>query len=106
VLGRGPVDKTHDFGEQVHASEVSYVFGTLDRGIFPRCACTRHRRTNFAKTGDPNGDQLPAWPKFDPSSRAYIQFTNVGPISKEGLRRPYCDIFIENVRRLMPRQEK
>jgi para-nitrobenzyl esterase len=103
----------------VHASEVSYVFATLDRGIFPPGAPARVTArdmqvsevmqqywTNFAKTGDPNGDQLPAWPKFDPSSRAYIQFTDVGPIAKEGLRRPYCVIFIENVRRLMPRQEK
>jgi len=39
--------------------------------------------------------------KFDPSSRPYIQFTDAGPIAKEGLRRAYCDLFIENVKRFM-----
>jgi para-nitrobenzyl esterase len=59
--------------------------------------------TNFAKTGDPNGGQLPTWPKFDAVSGAYLQFTYAGPIAKEGLRRSYCDLFIENVRRQMVR---
>jgi para-nitrobenzyl esterase len=44
---------------------------------------------------------LPVWPKFDPNARAYIQFTDAGPIAKEGLRRPYCDLFIENMKRQM-----
>jgi len=57
--------------------------------------------TNFAKTGDPNGGQLSAWPKFDAASRAYMQFTDAGPVAKEGLRRPYCDLFFENVKRQM-----
>jgi para-nitrobenzyl esterase len=59
--------------------------------------------TNFAKTGDPNGGQLPVWPTFDVSSRAYIQFTDAGPVAKDGLRRPFCDLFIENVKRRMAR---
>ena len=59
--------------------------------------------TNFAKTGDPNGKGLPLWPKFDLSSRAYVQFADSGPVAKEGLRRPYCDHFIENVNRLTKR---
>jgi hypothetical protein len=37
---------------------------------------------------------------FDASSRAYIQFTKAGPVAKEALRRPYCDVFIDNVERL------
>jgi para-nitrobenzyl esterase len=98
-----------------HYSEISYVFGTLDRGIVvlpgpPSRASAVDAQvsevmqrywTNFAKTGNPNSDSLPAWPKFDPSSRAYIQFTDAGPIAKEGLRQTYCDLFIENVKRLM-----
>jgi para-nitrobenzyl esterase len=97
-----------------HASEIVYVFGTLGRqsaGLGPPVVYTKVDErisdeiqqywTNFAKTGDPNGGDLPVWPKFDTSSRAYIQFTDSGPVAKEGLRRPYCDLFIENVRRFM-----
>ena len=99
-----------------HASEVSYLFGSLDRGIFPQrrpslvnatagqvSEVMQQYWTNFAKTGDPNDGRLPTWRKFDASSRAYIQFTDVGPISKEGLRRPYCDVFISNANRLLGR---
>jgi para-nitrobenzyl esterase len=96
-----------------HASELSYIFGTTDRGIFgvggrPGSAnavdtqisdTMQQYWTNFAKTGDPNGGQLPAWPKFDTTSRAYIQFADSGPIAKEGLRRPFCDLFTENLQR-------
>jgi para-nitrobenzyl esterase len=97
-----------------HASEIVYVFGTFGRQIAslgpPVVYTEKDERisdemqqywTNFAKTGDPNSGGLPVWPKFDTSSRAYIQFTDSGPVAKEGLRRPYCDLFIENVKRLM-----
>ena len=94
----------------MHASELSYVFGTLDRGIYgagpparpnaldpPVAEAMQQYWTNFAKTGNPNGGQMPSWPRFDVASRAYMQFTEGGPVAKEGLRRPYCDLFIENV---------
>jgi para-nitrobenzyl esterase len=97
-----------------HASEVSYVFGYLERGIGgvgPRVPATPADRqisevmqqywTNFAKTGDPNGGDLPKWPKFDVRTRAYIQFTDADPVAKEGLRRPFCDLFIQNLSRVM-----
>jgi para-nitrobenzyl esterase len=98
-----------------HAAELSYVFGTLEkagiRGFGPPARVTavdiqvsevmREYWTNFAKTGNPNDGHLPTWPQFDVSSRAYVQFTDAGPIAKQGLRRPFCDLFIENVKRLM-----
>jgi len=80
-------------GGATHASELAYVFGTLDRGFVavvgppPSGFSTTDRKvsetmqqywTNFAKTGNPNGGKLPQWPKFDLSSRAYIQFTDAG----------------------------
>ena len=99
----------------IHAAELPYVFGNLDRPIvipgLPAqvanavdaqvSAAMQQYWTNFAKTGDPNGGRLPVWPKFDTSSRAYMQFLDTGPVAKEGLRRPYCDLFVENVERLM-----
>ena len=95
-----------------HASDLYYVFGSLNRiggvgappvpgnAIDAQVSDAMQRYwTNFAKTGDPNGPGLPEWPKFDPAKRAYIQFTDAGPLAKEGLRRPYCDLFIENLQR-------
>jgi para-nitrobenzyl esterase len=95
-----------------HAAEVSYVFGTFSRpGMVGMARATpngvdaqvsdamQQYWTNFAKRGDPNGEHLPAWPQFDTSSRRFLQFTDAGPMAKEALRRPFCDLFIENLGR-------
>jgi para-nitrobenzyl esterase len=97
----------------VHVSELSHVFGTYAQGLVgvgpPARATDADARlsdvmqrywTNFAKTGDPNGADLPKWPKFDAKSRDYVEFATAGPSVKQALRRPYCDLFIENVKRL------
>ena len=94
-----------------HGSEIPYVFGTLS--IASRAAnapkydsvdanVSDHIErywTNFAKTGNPNGDSLPQWPKFEPTARAFIDLTASGPVAREGLRREACDLFIENIER-------
>jgi para-nitrobenzyl esterase len=90
----------------VHSQEMEYVFGTFGaRGSLPASLFTEIDHglsdsierywTNFAKTGNPNDATLPLWPKFEPRSRAYIEFTDLGPIAREGLRRPFCDLYIE-----------
>jgi para-nitrobenzyl esterase len=91
-----------------HASEIPFIFGTLsvwqqmrkydesDQQYAPQMQAYW---TNFAKTGDPNGANLAKWPKFDASARAYLDFTDAGPVAKEGLRRQVCDLFMENQRR-------
>jgi para-nitrobenzyl esterase len=97
-----------------HCSDVSYVFGTLARGIWgvgPPARATsvdeqladviQQYWTNFAKTGDPNGSNLPKWPRFDLSTRAYVQFTDAGAVAKAGLRREFCQVFMEHVQRGM-----
>jgi para-nitrobenzyl esterase len=88
-----------------HGAEVSYVFGRLganyaaaDRDL---SAAMEQYWTNFAKTGDPNGAGVPPWPKFDSTARGYMEFTDNGPVAREGLRRPFCDLYVENVKRLM-----
>jgi para-nitrobenzyl esterase len=99
-----------------HASELAHVFGTVKLNFFgvgPPAKSTevdtqvsdsmQRYWTNFAKTGDPNGANLPRWPKFDVSTRAYMQFTDAGPVPKEGLRRSFCNLFIENAIRSMPK---
>ncbi len=88
-----------------HGAEVSYVFGRLganyaqaDRDL---SSAIEEYWTNFAKTGNPNGASLAVWPKFDSTARGYIEFTDNGPVAREGLRRPFCDLYVENVKRLL-----
>ena len=91
-----------------HASEIPFIFGTFsvwqnmrkynesDQQYAPQM---QEYWTNFARTGDPNGGKLVKWPKFDATARAYMDFTDAGPVSKEGLRRQVCDLFMENQKR-------
>jgi para-nitrobenzyl esterase len=96
----------------VHASELSHVFGTYKTGLVgvgpPARATEADARvsdlmqqywTNFARTGDPNGAGLSRWPRFDPKTRAYVEFGSSGVLVKQGLRREFCDLFIEHVQR-------
>jgi para-nitrobenzyl esterase len=59
--------------------------------------------TNFAKTGNPNGGGLPVWPRFDPKTRRYIEFTDNGTVAKAHLRREACVMFAEELKRRMAR---
>src|SRR5262245_3376594 len=106
------VPQGHEAVGATHASELEYVFGTfgsrvlripvhynaVDREV---SNAMQQYWTNFAKTGDPNGENLPTWPRFDVRSRAYLQFTDAGPVAREGLRRPFCDLYMERVRRVI-----
>jgi len=92
-----------------HATEIPFIFGTFsvwqkrwsyDESDYQYAKLMQQYWTNFAKTGDPNGGNLVKWPKFDGTRRAYIDFTDAGPVVKEGLRRPVCDLFMENQKRL------
>ena len=66
-----------------HGTEVPYVFGTIGVGRSNRIYNeTDHRIseemqtywTNFAKTGDPNGESLPHWPAFDADKARVSRF--------------------------------
>jgi len=86
-----------------HAADVAYVFGKVDGAGYEavdRALSDVMQKywTNFAKTGNPNGPGVPPWPSFDPTSRAYVAFTAEGAVVKNGLRRPFCDLFLENTR--------
>ena len=77
----------------VHGSERPYVFGTLTAAggtaYAPKYNSTdtavsdqmQQYWTNFAETGDPNAGSVPKWPRFDPSARAYMDFTAAGPVA-------------------------
>ncbi|HEY6805643.1 MAG TPA: carboxylesterase family protein [Pyrinomonadaceae bacterium] len=87
----------------VHSTDLPYVFGYYPRAgnLFGSFNDTDYKLadlietywTNFAKTGNPNGSNVPNWPMFG-ETQAYISFTQDGKVvaSKE-LRKPQCDAF-------------
>jgi para-nitrobenzyl esterase len=85
-----------------HSWELQYVFGNLleiakdpmDRKLSDQMQVYW---TNFAKTGNPNGGGLPAWPKLDQNTKPYLEFAADGPVVKQGLRFPFCSLFGEKV---------
>jgi para-nitrobenzyl esterase len=92
-----------------HASEIPFIFGTLpvwqqmqhyDESDQKYAVLMQQYWLNFAKTGNPSSGNLVKWPKFDATKRAYIDFTDAGPVVKEGLRRQVCDVFMENQKRV------
>ena len=72
-----------------HAQERQYVFDTLHTSPYPaddndrvQAAFAVKYWTNFAKTGDPNGSGLAAWPRYASASDQLLDFTNTGPVAK------------------------
>jgi para-nitrobenzyl esterase len=85
-----------------HSGELDFIFGYLrDQASDPmlvKLADQMQRYwTNFAKTGNPNGPGLPAWPRFDGAARAYLELGNQGPSSKVNLRGTICSIYAEKL---------
>ena len=68
--------------EAPHGGEISFVFGTLtarpDSTLSPEdqeiSRMAQAYWVNFARTGDPNGEGLPAWPRHDPSKGLIFDF--------------------------------
>ena len=81
----------------VHLWDLLYVFGWLQPPADqPRDAhladqAQRYWAT-FARTGNPNGPGLPAWPKSGVES-GYLDFSSQGAVAKTGLRTAACDLF-------------
>lgn len=109
----------HSFA--VHSSELPYVFGffpkpgavadPIGNSKAPFTAADRRLSslmerywTNFARTGDPNGPGLPAWPAFGSQGR-YIQFLKDGHVALAShIRRAQCRLFRKAMLALLHRR--
>jgi para-nitrobenzyl esterase len=78
----------------VHAKEVPYVLGPLpvDAAKDGKPAPTLQAYwINFAKTADPNGAGLPAWPRYN-DGKAYLFFTKDGIARDRDFRGAVCPL--------------
>ena len=77
----------------LHGDEVPYVFGTLDNVSGPPGGASRRFEqtdrelstamlgywTNFVKTGNPNGPDLPAWPRYEAKAKDPLMRFDAAP---------------------------
>ncbi len=79
-----------------HAVELPYVFGTLDLfswlGVIRQAdrelsAAMRGYWTRFAATGDPNGEGVPLWPRYDEASDLHLRLDSTISAAERSLQR-------------------
>ena len=72
-----------------HALDVSYVFSeqTFASGLSLQAYWVQ-----FARTGDPNGPGLPAWPAYRPEKPAHVAFDGAGVMPLGALRPQPCSL--------------
>ena len=85
-----------------HGSEVSYVFGTLNSRRGATEPSEEEKKlaqimnaywTNFAKTGNPNGEGLPVWPQYNPQNEEILDVELDGKvIGKKDPRKARLDV--------------
>ena len=93
-----PIAERERYGA-FHAAEIGYVFGNLE--LFDAVPAADDRAlselmatmwTNFARTGEPNGEGLPVWPAYTRENEAYMEF-GVDSGAKSGLRTRRMELF-------------
>jgi para-nitrobenzyl esterase len=83
-----------------HGSEIAYVFGHLERGLLSQFDATDQKLSatmmdywvQFARTGDPNREGLPKWPRFVEEDDPYLELGDDVKAS-HGLQAEECDLW-------------
>lgn len=103
-----PGDRNHTVAQGAfHSDDIEYVFGTLDSR--PEMAIRPEDRalselmqqywTNFAKTGNPNGNPasstLPKWPVYNAADGWQVMHLDATPAAEPDSRRPR-DLFLDS----------
>lgn len=93
----GVTATSQDIGAR-HAGEIEYVFGALERSL-PKVPWEPADRklsdamttywANFARTGDPNGAGLPAWPRYERSGRKVLHLDTTIAVKPDTARPRY-----------------
>jgi len=87
----------------IHSSDLGFVFGfypktgNLAGGYadtdFKVSDMVESYFTNFAKSGNPNGEALPKWPEFG-SAMTFVKFTQGGTVEEaQNLRAATCKVY-------------
>jgi para-nitrobenzyl esterase len=99
----------------IHSTDLAFVFGFYpkDGNLAGKYTETDTKVsemvesyfTNFARTGNPNGEGLPEWPQFGAAGN-YVQFTKEGTVDHaKDLRGPACTVFREVIEARMKKAE-
>lgn len=92
-----PGDRNHPVAAGTfHSDDIEYVFGTLDSRpgmkIRPEDRAVSELMqqywVNFARTGDPNGPNLPKWPAYSPSTNWQVMRIDDTPHAEPDKLRP------------------
>ena len=84
--------KENGFHATYHSGEMAYCYGNLDRQNKPYAYNASDYKlqetmvgywANFAKTGNPNGNGLPTWNKYEANGKVMELGSNVGLIDDE-----------------------
>lgn len=104
-----PESNPEPSGGATHASERPYVFDnlhTVGRPMSERDARAATAMadywTAFARAGDPNGGDHPAWPEFGAEPDRLLEFTNDGPVAKAVPFADRLDLIEAFYRRIRP----
>jgi len=87
----------------IHSSDLGFVFGFYPKTgnlagsysdtDFKVSDMVESYFTNFARTGNPNGEGLPNWPEFG-AAAAYVKFTQSGTVDQaQDLRGNACKVY-------------